>query len=260
MTQRAARMLEPRALKSCRLITGIHPAYFQGTLDRNPKLNCLTAAFQLGFDPNDHNREVEARPPWPSAGNYLLYPGAFLPLSAPFYEALFSACRPLVEQGHWPANTLMAFIGTGRPDHPISAIARRHGVEGIVFESAERIPFLQVQQLLRGAKASFVIGSPEAHYSASKVFQCLLSGKPVVAALHQDSEAVSILQNCDADAHLAAFDPDDPATLEDQLKRALEILFEGASPWNPNLEALSPYHASEGAKVLAESMEIVLTS
>ena len=154
----------------------------------------------------------------------------------------------------------MAFIGTGRPDRPISAIARRHGVGELIFESAERIPFLEVQQLLRGAKASFVIGSPEAHYSASKVFQCLLSGKPVVAALHQESEAVSILRNCAADVHLATFDPGDPAALEVQLKQALELLFEAATPWSPNLEALSPYHASEGAKVLAEAMETVLTS
>lgn len=260
MTQRAAGMLEPRALKSCRLITGIHPAYFKGTLDRNPKLNCLTAAFQLGFDPNDHNREVKAKPPWPFDADYLLYPGAFLPLSTPFYEALFSACQLLVEQGQWPTDTLMAFIGTGRTDLPISAIARRLGVGDIVFESAERIPFLQVQQLLRGAKASLVIGSPEAHYSASKVFQCLLSGRPVVAALHQNSEAVSILRSCAADVHLATFDPSDPSTLENQLKRALETLFDRASSWSPNLEALSPYHASEGAKVLAEAMETVLTS
>lgn len=260
LTQRAARILEPRALKSCRLITGIHPAYFQGTLDRNPKLNCLTTAFQLGFDPNDHNREVEAQQPWPSDADYLLYPGAFLPLSTPFYQALFSACRLLVEQGQWPTDTLMAFIGTGRPDLPISAIAQRLGIGDIVFESAERIPFLQVQQLLRGAKASLVIGSPEAHYSASKVFQCLLSGRPVVAALHLNSEAVSILRHCAADLLLATFDPSDPSTLENQLKRALVTLFDGASSWSPNLEALSPYHATEGAKALTEAMDTILTS
>ena len=130
----------------------------------------------------------------------------------------------------------------------------------LLLRTKHSLLFLQVQQLLRGAKASLVIGSPEAHYSASKVFQCLLSGKPVVAALHQESEAVSILQNCNADAHLATFDPGDPAALEVQLKQALELLFEAATPWSPNLEALSPYHASEGAKVLAEAMETALTS
>lgn len=261
ITQRAARLLEPIALKSCKLITGINPAYFQGTLDRNPSLHCHTAAFQLGFDPNDHNREIEVNPPWSSDAKYLLYPGAFLPLSAPFYEALFSACRPIVEQGRWPGNTILAFIGTSRPDRPISAIAERHGVKDIVFESAERIPFLEVQQLLRGAEASLVIGSPEAHYSASKVFQCLLSGRPVVAALHQESEAATILNHCNAGSYLALFNPNNPGTFEDRLRRALTALFDGASHhWNPNLEALSPYHAAEGAKVLAEAMETVLQS
>ena len=261
LTQWAARKLEPQALKTCDLITGIHPAYFEGALSRNPHRTPHTAAFQLGFDPNDHNREVDVLPPWQSNQSVLLYPGAYLPLSAPFYTSLFKACQALISQGDWPDDTLLAFIGTGRPDLPITAIARDFGAEHIVFEQAERIPFLDVQQLLRKSRACLVIGSPEPHYSASKVFQCVLSGRPVIAALHQDSEALQILRASSADQYCSAFDPEKPEALNHDLRDALQLLFTSdPSDWSPTAEGLHPHHAREAARTLSHAMESVIGS
>jgi len=259
VTQWAARRLEPIALKGCDLVTGINASYFEGALTRNPKSSRNTAAFQLGFDHNDHNREVDVVPPWSQPGRYLLYPGAFLPLSTPFYEALFQACQALIAEGQWPDNTFLSFIGTGRPDLPITAIAKEFAVESIVFESPERTPFLQVQQLLRDSIACLVIGSPEAHYSASKVFQCILSGQPIVAALHQDSEALDILKGCNASTFATAYDPAIPEELSPHLRDALKcLLTEQDRAWSPDIRGLDPYHAREAAKKLAMAMETVL--
>ena len=261
LSQWAASRLEPRALRDCSLVTGINRAYFQGALDRNPEITPHTSDFQIGFDPIDHNREVTAQPPWEEGASVILYPGAFLPLSTPFYESLFEACHRLIEDNQWPEGALLAFIGTSRPDLPITTIATAKGVKSIVFESAERIPFLEVQQLLRTCLASLIVGSPEPHYSASKVFQCILSGRPVVAALHRDSDAIDILRACKADAFVAEYPPEDPSALVDNLHEVLAALLTSTTwKWGPQLEGLDPHHAREAAKTLAQSMETVLES
>jgi hypothetical protein len=47
---------------------------------------------------------------------------------------------------------------------------------------------------LNAASAVFILGSTEPHYTPSKVYQGILSEKPILAILHKESTAVKVLK------------------------------------------------------------------
>lgn len=257
LTQRFARILEPRALRNATLVTGINRSYFQGALDRNPRLKAQTAEFQLGFDVADHSIDHPTQPPWTEDKLVALYAGAFLPLSTPFHRAVLKAFKALDSRGELPDGACMVYIGTGHPERPILAMAEELDIAHRVMELPERIPYLEVQQLLRNVHGCMVIGSPEPHYSASKVFQCILSGRPVLSLLHKDSEAIDILRECQCEAFSVAYDPNQGihGVLESALQR-----FWTCNDWAPDTAALEPHSASNAAATLAEAFNHCMAS
>ena len=62
-----------------------------------------------------------------------------------------------------------------------------------VYEYAQRIPYLDVLVHLNIANGIFILGSTEPHYTPSKIYQGVLSAKPILAVLHKESSAVKIL-------------------------------------------------------------------
>ncbi len=257
LAQKLARLLEPRALRHAALITGINRQYFQGALERNPELKPHTAEFQLGFDAADHKVDHPTETPWPKDKVVALYPGAFLPLSAPFHRAILTAFKSVASRGELPEGALMVYIGTGRSDRPVHEMASELGIADRVIELPERIPYLEIQQLLRSVQGCMVIGSPEPHYSASKVFQSILSGRPIFSLLHRDSEALNILRDCQCGSFSVGFaqNLDIQSQLEDALKG-----FWNCTEWNPITDALEPHSANNAAATLSAAMHHCLTS
>jgi hypothetical protein len=89
------------------------------------------------------------------------------------------------------------FVGTNyapaaRTFEVIRPVAERCGVGDMVEEYSQRIPYHQVLSLYNDSDAVLVIGSTSPDYTASKLLSCVLSGKPVLALLHQDSLAAKI--------------------------------------------------------------------
>ena len=104
------------------------------------------------------------------------------------------------------ANLHFAFIGTGHPRLPsLQSIIEELGLTDFAPEYPERVPYLHVLSFLNQAWATMVIGSTAAHYSASKVFQLLIAGKPILAYFHPDSEGADILEQCGADQHFSPY-------------------------------------------------------
>ena len=126
-----------------------------------------------------------------------------------------------------------------------------------VMELPERIPYLEVQQLLRNVHGCMVIGSPEPHYSASKVFQSILSGRPIFSLLHKDSEAIDIIESCECGAFSVGYTPDQD--IHDALESALQR-FWACNDWAPDTAALEPHSASNAAATLAEAFNQCLAS
>ncbi len=95
----------------------------------------------------------------------------------------------------------MHFIGTGKTtDDPegynIRPLAEKYGLWGsVIFEHPKRIPYLDVLVHLEAVDGVFILGSTEPHYTPSKVYQGVLSGKPILAVLHRESTAVTVIRS-----------------------------------------------------------------
>ena len=260
---RMARILEPRALRGCAFISAINEAYMAGPLERHTELKGKpNVGIQLGFDPNDHQHIIpEITPPWEKGIRALLYAGTYWPQGEPLFDLMLDAVAAIRSAGNWPEDLKLVFIGTGNDGlKPLSLKAVERGISDVVLEFPERIPYMHVLQFMRDAHATLAFGSVAAHYSPSKVFQLLLSGKPIIACFHPDSSIFTILAECHADKGLVPYDPSDTQASLDGLKQALNWVSASAPDWNPNLDQLEPHSASSNAKRLVESMETVLQS
>lgn len=259
MTQWLARRMEPYVLREMSLITAINASYISGIRERHPELDHIPrATFQLGFDEKDHQLEVKSQSLWPEHKQCLIYAGAFLPLSAPFHRALFKATRSLLDEGLISSNILFLYVGTGHPDRPVQRIAAEEGITSQILEIPERISFLEIQQLLRKAYAAMVIGSPEPHYSASKVFQCVLSQRPVLGILHEQSEASTILEQCGWTSMIAKYRGNEEELVV-SITKALANCLNGPHP-PLSLAPLEPHHARNAAKVFADAMNSIVAT
>src|SRR6185312_11908473 len=75
----------------------------------------------------------------------------------------------------------------------------RYGLwESVVTEHPTRIPYLDVLAHLESATAVFILGSTEPHYTPSKVYQGVLSKKPIFAVLHSESTACGVIRQTGA--------------------------------------------------------------
>ena len=93
--------------------------------------------------------------------------------------------------------------------------------------------------------------------SASKVFQSILSGRPIFSLLHQNSEALDILHSSESGAFSVGYAPGQD--LQDDLESALQR-FWTCTEWAPNTAALEPHSASNAAATLAEAFNQCLAS
>jgi hypothetical protein len=266
-THFVANQLEPIAIQHASLITGVSEQYYLPALKRvfgEGKEFPHHVAMPYGFDPADHGEyPVVYNPPWEKDDSrFLLYGGAFLPQSELFMRSLFATIAELTRNNLWPLDLKVRFVGTGkRQGVSITELALAYNIGNIVEEFSERVPFLQIQMMLRQAFGTLIIGSTEAHYTASKTFQCILSSRPVFSILHVESSAVSFLKDANADKFLVVWSPGLPdVEFNQQIKDGLVLLIkDGEKGWGPSLEALEPYSARNSARTLFGAIESVLS-
>ncbi|HEV8081868.1 MAG TPA: hypothetical protein VGP55_01620, partial [Chitinophagaceae bacterium] len=122
--------------------------------------------------------------------------GAMLPKA---YKPLEAILKSIDLNRYEFENVEFHFIGTGKsPDdvdgYNIKPLAEKYNLwQNIVFEYPKRIPYLDVLTHLNIADGIFILGSTEAHYTPSKLYQAVLSGKSILAVLHDKSSAVDIV-------------------------------------------------------------------
>ncbi|MBC2844488.1 hypothetical protein [Winogradskyella flava] len=258
LSQIVAKLLEPYAVKKAALISGVSTPYYQPVLDRNFKKEPVHVGMPYGFDPNDHKIKLsDISYPWESTKSIKpwIYAGAFLPNSHLFVKAFFTTIAELKKESKWDPRIKLYFIGTGPyPAKRITAYASDFGISDIVHENRERFPFLHVLNFLSKADRVMLFGSTEKHYTASKTFQCLLSERPLLTMLHEESSAVEIIKKSNAEKFLMPYSDDDSETvIIKKLKPILEQLQKDVK-WDLDLEPLNAHSSIQSAKVLAEAM------
>jgi len=133
--------------------------------------------------------------------------------------------------------------------HPI---AMRYGVDNLVTEYPQRIPYFEAQQVLADSDAILMIGSSDARYSASKVYPALLANRPLLAVFHEKSLVVDILQQTEATTPIAFKDETSPELLADVLMPQLEQLLRSPKGSRPptRWDAIAPHTARAMTRTL----------
>jgi hypothetical protein len=203
-----ANWLEPWAVKDAALITGVAPLYYQPVLERNPHLraHCVTAAMPYGNSEADYHFLAEAPRetflfPKDDGQFHMIYAGAMLPKAYSVLKRLLEALVILRDsQSEVMQRLRIHFVGTGKSaDDPKGYNIRRYiqrlGLERWAYEHPNRIGYVDVLNHLANASAILILGSTEAHYTPSKIYQSVQAKRPIFALLHAQSTAVHVLRD-----------------------------------------------------------------
>lgn len=267
ISRKLAEFLEPIAVKKASLITGVAPGYYEAVLDRNPhlKTQAITAAMPYGGEVKDHEcvNSLNLQPflfkKEIGVLNFV-YAGAMLPKAFKPLEAVMKAILAQPEALH---NCRIHFIGSGTsPNDPngynIKDLAMKYGLwEKIFFEYPKRISYLEVITHLNAADGTFILGSTEAHYTPSKVYQSVLSEKVVFAVLHQASSACQVIRESETGTVLDFDGVEDLSKINTQFVSLWQqhlLFLEQFKPENINKSQFDKYSAKSVTEILVEHL------
>ncbi len=126
----------------------------------------------------------------------------------------------------------------------------------MVSEHPHRIGYVDTLNHLMQSDAVLVLGSTEAHYTPSKVFQAMMSRRPVFAMLHEESTAVGMIRSAQAGwaTTLTAEALPAPAQVAAGLAAFIRNpAFDAGAVDRPEFAA---YSARESTRALAEALDL----
>ena len=265
-----AKFLEPIAVKKASLVTGVAEGYYKGVLERNPKLKSkvVCGAMPYGGEKMDHEilKKLNIAPYLFKKNGKLqmVYAGAMLPKAYGPLEAMF---KSIVANKQQFENIEFHFIGTGKTPndnegYTIRPLAEKFGLwNSIVYEYPQRIPYLDVLVHLGHSDGVFILGSTEPHYTPSKTYQGVLSGKPLFAILHKDSTAVGVIRKSGAGMVIDFNGEGDLDSISEKFARQFFSFYSFAKTLEPasvNRESFEKYSAKNVTKSLAALLEIIV--
>lgn len=264
-TTKLAAFLEPIAVKKASLITGVAAGYYEAVLQRNPHLQqqAVVGAMPYGGEQQDHAMLNQLNLsaylfPKKEAVLQLVYAGAMLPKAYTVLEAVFKSIAGNLT--HFE-KVEFHFIGTGKtPNDPngynIKPLAEKYGLwQSVVYEYPQRIPYLDVLVHLKQADAVYIMGSTEPHYTPSKSYQAILSHKPVLAILHEESTAVKVLKQSNAAIVLSFRGEQDVNSIEYEFVPAVQAFKYFIAQFQPqqiNMSLFEQYSAKAVTHQLAQ--------
>jgi hypothetical protein len=266
-----SKLLEPWAVKHASLITGVAPLYYEPVLRRNPPLRdqCISAAMPYGNSDLDYSLLEKLSPdPFlfcPDDGLFhMIYAGALLPKADAVLERLWGALAVLRDK--YPEilqRIRIHFVGTGKSPndpngHTIKPKLQRLGLERWVDEHPHRIAYTDALNHLKQASAILIVGSTEAHYTPSKIYQAVQAKRPIFALLHKRSSAVGVLRESGAGRVITFEDEQLPSP--ENLAEALASFVRDPQYCADSVRwgAFEAYSARNSARILAGAVERAL--
>lgn len=263
LSHRLAVRLEPRALRGASFVTSVSETQNRQMAERYRWLDpSRMAAIPIGGDPDDFGAvraNARRRNEFldPDAIN-LSFVGAFMPRSGPVADAVFRALRRLRSEEPELANRIsLNFVGTSNQpdDHShfqALPLAHAHGVADRVREFPARVPYLEALGILAGSDGVLLIGSDEPHYTASKIYPALMSGRPWLSLFHRDSSAHAILSAAGGGLALSFAAHADLEAVETDIANALRrIALAPGSLGRASADAWKDFHAGGVAEQYA---------
>jgi hypothetical protein len=256
ISHRLATLLEPRAVRAADFITSVSEiqnaemAVRYEWLDRS-----RMAAIPIGGDPDDYGalRKV----PGHQVGGYLSsecvnlsYVGTFMPRSETLMKVLLKGFAQFRNQRpRAAASVRLNFIGTSNQPNDtttyrVRPLAEAEGVADAVLEVPERVPYLTALECLTQSNGLLLIGSDEPHYTASKIYPGLMSGRPYLSLFHHVSSAHAILLRAGGGIALGFSSPVELAELVNHVCDGLvQLVISPESLARVDPAAYAPYEA-----------------
>ncbi len=230
VTHGLAVLLEPRAVRAAAFITSVSDRQNEEMAARYPWLDgTRMAGIPIGGDPDDFRQLARAEGSQVSREVTVSFVGTVTPRALKVHEAVLQGLGQLrAEQPEVGSRLRLRFVGTSnQPDgklYSIRDLAVGLGLADVVYEEPARVPFLEALRLMANSDALLLIGSDEPHYTASKIYPTLMSGRPFISVLHELSSAHAILARAGGGIALSFRDPASLAALHQQIARAFAVL------------------------------------
>jgi glycosyltransferase involved in cell wall biosynthesis len=248
----AARRLEHSVVHKASRLLAVAPAMAQDLAATHGLANEHAIAITNGFDPNDAARVRDERPSGARPFR-LMYTGTvhvhynLMPL--------WNAVRTLLDRGEITPDTFrIEFVGN------LSASdVKRQGLADIV-EISPFVPHEQVFAAFARADALLVVETPGyyARYGyAAKVFDYVLSGKPIVGLVEAGGNTDSLLRQAGVGY---CVDPSDERGLVDVLRSVLRLKGAQPKPMDPDKPPLSDFNRYHLVGKLAAVLDDVVAS
>jgi len=272
MAYALARLIEPLALKRVSQVTGVDKAYPAGAFARYKWLAGIPATgIPYGGEPADFQYLREH----PRSNRFFNRNDGDLHVSyvgrggvdiLPALRAVFQAVKLGLDREPQVFSRLrLHFVGTtyahdaaGR--YQILPSAKQAGIDALVTEHPGRVPYLEAIQILLDSHALLMLGSDSAHYTASKVFPCVLAQRPLLAVFHEESSVVKILQEIQA-GHVVTFGAGRPVEQKtEEIAGILHRMLSMPSGFRPptRWESFEPYTARAMTSRLAQVFDNAL--
>ena len=258
---------EPRAVRGASHILAVSDRTHDGLRDRYPDLAPeRLSAVPFGFEVSDfevlraHQRN---NPYWDRNDGqiHLAYVGAMLPHGYGVVRALFRAVLSLRATDHALFDRIqLHFFGTTYDPNAtrglVEPVAVEFGLGAKVHEHPRRIPYVDALNVLVSADVVMALGSTMHHYTASKIFPCILAKRPLLAVFHEQSTVCDIMQRTGA-GELVTFSDERPIEGEGEaLAAALRRLTtQGYGRTTPRLDGIAQFSASAMSKTIFGLLE-----
>jgi hypothetical protein len=265
LTHRLATALEPRALRGSDFVVSVSDTQNKEMAARHPWFDgSRMAGIPIGGDPDDFvllraGPAADGRDYLEPGFAHLNYVGTFLPRAGPLVRALFRAfARLRAVEPALAARMRMNFIGTSNQpkdgqSYCVRPLAEAEGVSDAVREIPRRLPYMHALGMLARSDGVLLIGSDEPHYTASKIYPALMSGRPFLSLFHRVSSAHAILTNAGGGRAFAFATPQELVELEAPLAEGLRAL--AAAPdslGRTDPSSYAPYEARATARRFAD--------
>ena len=275
LVHRLSCLLEPQAVAAAAWVTSVSDIQNADMAARYPWFDGKRmTGIPIGGDPEDYGALRAAPPAQPTirldpAKLNFCYVGTFLPRAGEVVRTLFRGAAQL-RAGHpdLAGRIRFVFVGTSNPpagaqvdpaSHRVMPIAIEEGVADMVEEHPPRVPYLEALALQANAHAILMLGSDEPHYTASKIYPGMMSGRPFLSIFHQASSAHRILSEARGGVALSFANLNDLAARANDITAVLELLArDPASLGQVDPQAYAPYTASAVSEQFARVFELAM--
>ena len=140
----------------------------------------------------------------------------------------------------------------------VQPLAEENGLQDVVVEHTDRIPYSQTLRCLLDADALIVPGSDDPGYTASKIYPYLLANKPCLAIFERRSSVCDLIVQCGG-AILARFGAGDAS---ENLADVIDKQWLTGNAWRHvrplDHDAFLPHTANHQAKAISDFFRHVL--